>query len=104
MDDIHSFNESKYITIDLINSINTNVSNICNSYDGQIDELIHEMKVSESKYHSEQNNLIQQFETKFQQERERRNKIDRIWIEKLLMHQIKNETIINEQEISSISI
>jgi hypothetical protein len=55
------------------------VSNICNSYDCQIDELIHEMKVLESKHHSEQNDLILQLETKFQQERELRNKINKKW-------------------------
>lgn len=111
VDDIHTTldtNKSKCITTDIISSINTNVSNICDSYDGKIGELIHNMKVLESKHQNEWNDSIKQFETQFQKEKDMRNKIDRIWRGKILMRQIANDRFYriakdNETVLNSIT-
>jgi len=48
---------------------------ICETFDDNIDSLIHDMKVLISKHQKESNDLIDTFNSKFQKERELRNKM-----------------------------
>ena len=92
----------------LIDCINENVREICLSYDNTCSSLIHEMKVLRTKHTNELDDLIRQHETKFEHEREIRNKLHRIWNGKKLVRQITNDRfhrfgLKHKQQLDTIS-
>jgi arsenate reductase-like glutaredoxin family protein len=81
----------KHFPSSVINEVHLNVDKMCQLYDDRFDNLVHDMKIQQSQHQREASDLIKQHELKFLNEREMRNKINRIWKGKILIRQIMND-------------